>query len=81
MEFENFKKGDKIVCIDSSSSDGLTNEKIYIISEVFLDFNGHVSFIYIKNDDHKTRIFKTIRFVHLREFRKLKLNLIKFRYK
>ena len=82
-----FKKGDKVVCIDNNLiENGLTIGKIYDVLAYFfsdIKFKGEFySIIEIKDDKEwcDREYYSCRRFVSLKEYRKLKLEKLKSLY-
>lgn len=66
-----FKPGDKVICVNSFLSTGLTINKTYIVIDSFLP---KWTEIVVQNDDGKFLVYDTFLFISIREYRKLKLD-------
>ncbi len=81
-----FKSGDKVVCINNVSTYGNTTEPLdmyhtYIVEKVIPIRNHMGKFISIVPKGYLGMGFNEKRFVHLTDFRKMKIDKIKKRLK
>lgn len=69
-----FKKGDQVICIDASDTNGLTMGKFYTI--VLKDHSYKDTNIFIKNDRGRNDYFRNNRFISVIEHRNKTINEI-----
>ena len=70
------KKGDKIVCVDNKGCENITLYKVYIIVDDNSIDSGY-SYPIINDRGHLDSFFSH-RFIGLKEYRKMKIELLEF---